>query len=105
MVLAIDEPVAESSASDKKSPQPLAAGPPSVPAIPFADIHSPGAYILREFGILVRVPPEALLAGRSPRIDMVSNRPLVVTMLSTNPWLPISRARSIAADLDLVAHF
>ena len=53
----------------------------------------------------MRVPEEALEAGRSPTIDVVSNKPWLVTKISDNPYLPLGAARALAADMDLYINF
>jgi hypothetical protein len=71
----------------------------------FEQIEAPGCYLLVESGRLLRVPREALSIGRSPLIEMVGTEPAVVTKISDDPFLPLSKARLAAADLDLVVNF
>jgi len=56
-------------------------------------------------GELLRVPDDALAPGRSPVLDVVSSNQWLVTRISTNPYLTLSKARSIAADMDLGVNF
>jgi hypothetical protein len=72
---------------------------------PFDQISSPGCYILKQTGTLLRVPPDALLPGRSPAIDVVSKDQWLVTKISSDPYMVLSKARSVAADLDLPVNF
>jgi len=71
----------------------------------FGQISIPGAYVLNRTGDLLRIPDDALAPGRSPVLDVVSRNQWVVTKISTNPYLTLSKARSIAADMDLEVNF
>jgi hypothetical protein len=71
----------------------------------FDEIDGPGAYIANWSGHLIRVPEEGLKAGHSPTIEVLGREPMVVTKLSDNPFCTISKARMIAADLDLQVNF
>jgi len=71
---------------------------------PFRDITFPGCFVTRH-GELLRVPEEALEAGHSPTIDVVSREPWFVTKISDNPYLPLGAARTLAADMDLNINF
>ena len=72
---------------------------------PFQRISEPGCFVLNATGDLMRVPEEALEAGRSPTIDIVSKTPWLVTKISNDPYLPLGGARARAADLDLTVNF
>jgi hypothetical protein len=72
---------------------------------PFDQISIPGCYVLNRTGELLRVPDDALAPGRSPVLDVVSSNQWLVTRISTNPYLTLSKARSIAADMDLGVNF
>ena len=74
-------------------------------AIPFEEIEEPGAYLSHWSGHLIRVPENALKAGSSPQIGIVGKEPMMVTKLSDDPFCTLSRARYIAADLDLQVNF
>lgn len=71
----------------------------------FQDINMPGAYVNTNTGELFRVPPEALMEGRSPVISVCSKKWANFARISEDPWLPISKARQIAADNDLPTNF
>lgn len=73
--------------------------------VPFADVNEPGAYINERSGELFRVPEDALMSGRSPLIEIVSDHPTMLTKLSDNAWIPISKARQLAADSDMTIAF
>jgi hypothetical protein len=71
----------------------------------FDQINSAGVYVENRTGSLMRIPEDALIPGRSPAIEILSTDPWVVTKISSDPYLPLTKARLIAADLDLVVHF
>jgi hypothetical protein len=72
---------------------------------PFARISDPGVYISNWSGHMLRIPEDALKPGRSPVITILGKEQLTVTKLSDDPFLPITRARLIAADLDMIVNF
>ena len=71
----------------------------------FEQINQPGCYILNHTGTLLRVPEDALIPGRSPAIDPVSNQKWIVTKITDDPFIPLTQARLTAADLDLFINF
>jgi|WetSurMetagenome_2_1015567.scaffolds.fasta_scaffold1060023_2 hypothetical protein len=73
--------------------------------VAFDQINAPGSYVRVDTGNLFRVPEDSLAAGRSPCIEMVGKSAILMTRLSHDPWLPISKARQVAADLDLYVNF
>jgi hypothetical protein len=73
--------------------------------IAFGDVNTPGSYVCNESGCLFRVPEDGLVSGRSPLIEIVSRTPTMMTKISDDPWLPISKARQLAADADLYINF
>ncbi len=83
----------------------MQAQPSSGRTEPFEQISTPGCYILKQTGTLLRVPPDALENGRSPAINVVSKDRWLVTKISSDPYLPLSRARAVAADFDLPVNF
>ena len=77
----------------------------SLPTSDFADIDSPGMYVLHGNGLLARVPPDALAIGCSPVVSLTGRMPVRATRISKDPWLPVGQARSIAANHDLPINF
>ncbi len=73
--------------------------------IPFEEIDEPGAYVLRDFGLLLRVPVGGLARARSPMMYITGVAPVTVTRVSDDPWIPRSVARRRAADLGLTVAF
>ena len=71
----------------------------------FDQIETPGTYVDTRTGTLLRVPEDALAPGRSPRIEIVAHEPWTVTRVSEDPYIPLTKARMIAADLDLPVNF
>jgi len=72
---------------------------------PFERISQPGCFLFNKTGDLVRIPDDALADGRSPTIDVVSNEPWLLTKISNDPYLPLRKARAVAADMDLQINF
>ena len=72
---------------------------------PFNRISKPGCFVMNHTGDLLRVPPDALAEGRSPTLDIVSKDPWHVTKIAEDPYVPLSKARALAADLDLPVNF
>jgi hypothetical protein len=73
--------------------------------IPFDQINEPGCYICHWSGHLLRVPPDGITPGRSPLVNMVGYDPLYVTKVSDNPFIPVTKARMLAANFDLAVNF
>ena len=73
--------------------------------LPFEDLDEPGTYFCNWSGHLIRVPEEGVKKGRSPIIEIVGRDPIFVTKLSDDPFLPLTKARMIAADLDHAVNF
>jgi hypothetical protein len=71
----------------------------------FEQINDPGLYVDRNNGLLFRVPEDALISGRSPAIEICSKTPCIVTKISDNPFLATTKARMVAADMDLPVAF
>lgn len=73
--------------------------------IPFDAIDEPGCYVCNWSGHLLRVPEDGVKPGRSPMINMSGDAPLFVTRISENPYIPLSKARLLAADCDVAVRF
>jgi len=71
----------------------------------FNDIDEPGAYVAHDTGLLVRVPSDGVIAGRSPAISLSGNGPVIVSRISNDPYIPVSKARCVAANHDLRVGF
>jgi hypothetical protein len=71
----------------------------------FSQINVPGLYLERRSGTLIRVPHDAVLPGRSPAVEILSSEPWVVTRIADDPFTPITKARMLAADQDLLVNF
>ena len=72
---------------------------------PFDAINEPGAYICNWSGHLLRVPQDAVTAGRSPKLNIVGLEPLMVTKISDNPYITLTKAKLLAANFDLNVNF
>jgi hypothetical protein len=71
----------------------------------FSNVNEPGTYISNRTGHMIRIPDDGVCPGRSPLIDIRGKEPVFVTKLSSDPFIPLSKARLIAADLDLKVNF
>ena len=56
-------------------------------------------------GTLLRVPAAGVLPQRSPVVSIIGKEPWIVTKISEDPVLSITKARLLAADLDLPVNF
>lgn len=73
--------------------------------LPFDAISDPGCYICNWTGHLLRVPPDGVKPGRSPLMSFRAHEPLFVTKISNDPFVPLSKARMLAADCDVAVNF
>ncbi len=73
--------------------------------ITFDAINDPGAYICNWSGHLLRVPEDAVKPGRSPVVSMKGPEPLFVTKVCSDPYIPVTKARLLAADCDVSVNF
>ncbi len=73
--------------------------------VPFGSLQEPGAYICNWSGHLLRVPEDGVAPGRSPMISILGIEPLFVTKINDNPFVTLTKARLLAANLDLPVNF
>ena len=73
--------------------------------IPSEAINEPGCFVCNWSGHLLRVPEDGVKPGRSPLLSISAFEPLFVTKISNNPYIPLSKARMLAADCDVVVNF
>lgn len=73
--------------------------------MPFESISEPGCYVCNWNGHLVRVPEDGVAQGRSPLINIVGSEPLFVTKISDNPYIPLTKAKTLACNFDLNVNF
>ena len=71
----------------------------------FDQINEPGTYVCNWSGHLLRLPEDAVKAGRSPLLEFVGKEQLYVTKISDDPFIPLTKARMIASDLDQPVNF
>jgi hypothetical protein len=72
---------------------------------PFEALKEPGCYLSNWSGHLIRMPNDALKDGRSPLLEILGKETMFVTKLSSDPFISITKARMLAADLDLPVNF
>jgi len=70
----------------------------------FDHVSEPGCYVEQTTGSLFRIPRDAASVG-CPRLEIVSSEGPLLAKISDDPWLPISRARQLAADANLTVNF
>jgi len=73
--------------------------------VPFESINEPGCYICNWSGHLLRCPEDAIKPGRSPLMSIVGTGALFVTKICSDPFIPVSKARLLAADCDQTVNF
>ena len=73
--------------------------------VPFEAIQEPGCYIFNWTGHLLRIPEDALKPGRSPVMSIKGKEPLFVTKIANDPYVPVTKARMLAADVDISVNF
>jgi len=73
--------------------------------VSFDKINEPGCYVCNWTGHLLRVPDDGIAPGRSPLINVIGNEPLFVTKISDNPFIPLTKARMVACNLDIAVNF
>ncbi len=73
--------------------------------VPFESIDEPGCYVDNWDGHMLRIPENAISSDSSPGISISGKETLFVTKISGDPFIPISKARILAADHDLNVNF
>ena len=73
--------------------------------LPFDGIHEPGAYICRWSGHLLRVPEDSISTEHTPRMSVIGADALLVTKLDNDPYVPVTKARLLAANHDVSVNF
>ena len=73
--------------------------------LPFDGINEPGAYICRWSGHLLRVPEGSISTERTPRMSVIGADALLVTKLDNDPYVPVTKARLLAANHDVSVNF
>ena len=73
--------------------------------VPFEGISEPGAYICEWSGHLLRVPPDAVAPGRSPLLNIIGSDPLYCIRISSDPFVPLTKAKLSASNLDVAVNF
>ncbi len=71
----------------------------------FDQINEPGAYVCNWSGHLVRVPEDAVKPGRSPALEIRGKEQIYVTKIADDPFVPLTKARMLASDLDQLVDF
>ena len=77
----------------------------SLSEVSWDEMETPGFYVSRVTGNGYRIPTEALIKGGSPVIEQVSARPTRLVKLSDNPFIPLIKARNLAANCNIKPNF
>ncbi len=75
------------------------------PRILLEGVNKPGAYVCHGTGDLIRVTGSGPTWVDAVPVQEDGNQSIVVTQVSGDPFVPITRARLAAADLDLEINF
>ena len=78
---------------------------PSHTEVSWDDLEAPGFYVSLGTGNGYRVPAEALIKSASPVIEQVSAQPSRLVKLSDNPFIPLIKARNLAANYNIEPKF
>jgi hypothetical protein len=78
---------------------------PSHLEVSWDDLETPGFYVSRATGNGYRVPAETLIKGASPVIEQVSSQPSRLVKVSDNPFIPLIKARNLAANRNIEPNF
>lgn len=72
---------------------------------PLGSVCESGTYVCNWSGHLIRMTDPNHPWGGNPFFNIVSNEPLYLTKISDDPFVPVSKARQIAASLDCPVNF
>jgi hypothetical protein len=72
--------------------------------IPFDGITEPGCYICNWSGHLLRIPEDGI-SGGTAALTIIGANPLYVTKISEDPFIPVTKARLTAANIDAPVNF
>ena len=78
---------------------------PDVPWLSLDQVTDPGAYVCRSSGDLVRIVASGQPLGAGELLEKRDPASIFVTLVSMNPFVPITRARMEAADRDIEVNF
>ena len=73
--------------------------------MPYESINEPGCYVCNWSGHVLRIPEDGIKPGRSPLLNMLGTEQLFVTKICNDPYIPLSKARMLAADCDVHVNF
>ena len=69
------------------------------------EITAPGAYVCHGSGDLIRVSESEVTSDDAEALKSAATEPVYVTLVSKDPFVPISQARLAAANLDIEISF
>ena len=77
----------------------------SHPEVSWEDLETPGFYVSLRPGNGYRISSEALIKGASPVIEQVSAQLSRLVTVSDNPFIPLIKARNLAANCNIEPNF
>ena len=78
---------------------------PDVPWLSLDQVTDPGAYVCRSSGDLVRIVASGRPLGAEELLEKGDPASIFVTLVSVDPFVPITRARIEAAERDIEVNF
>lgn len=76
-----------------------------LPEFMWENVDKSGAYLIRDWGALVRFESEDFSPGHSPRIKILHRTGCTLVRLSEDPYITLRDAREIASDNDYFVNF
>ena len=76
-----------------------------VTTVPWDNINEPGTYVCNWSGHLLRIPEDGVTPGRSPMLNIIGCEPLFVTKICDDPYIPVTKARLLASNFDIMVNF
>lgn len=72
---------------------------------PFNQVTESGTYYCHNTGWLYRIPDDNLVLGHSPVLHICSLDDCMLTKISEDPWIPVTKAREVCCNWDLAVNF
>ena len=72
---------------------------------PLCGTHETGTYVCNWSGHLIRLSDGQQSWGSTPFFSIIANEPLYLTKISDDPFVPVSKARQIASNMDVAVNF
>jgi hypothetical protein len=83
----------------------IEAGSEASPWIPISQVNEPGTYVSRATGDLIRITKGGVAPDDEEAGGKAIERNIEVAIISRNPFIRITEARILAANLDVPVNF